>query len=66
VVCSLPLHAPLAVQEVAFEEDQLNVVGCPTKTLVGEAEMFTVGVGLVTVKAAEELALPPAPVQVRV
>lgn len=47
--CSEPLtafvpdHAPLAVQEVAFSEDQVSVVVSPATIVVGAALIVTVG-----------------------
>jgi hypothetical protein len=68
LVACVPVHAPLAVQEVALVEDQVSVALCPTMIEVGLTVRVTVGAGVaaVTVKAADALALPPAPVQVRV
>jgi hypothetical protein len=65
LVCCVPLQATLALQEVAFVEDQVRVRGCPTKTLAELEEMPTVG-GVGTVSAAELLALPLGPVHARV
>ena len=42
VACA-PLQAPLAVQEVAFVEDQVSVALCPTVMVVGATEIVTVG-----------------------
>jgi len=65
--CCVPLHAPLAAQDEAFVEDQLKVKGCPTKTADELEEICAVGAGgLVTVRVADALALPPAPVQAKV
>ena len=66
LVASAPLHAPLAVQEVAFVEDQVTVAPWPTVIEVGDTAIVTVGRGgaAVTVKEAVAFALPPAPVQV--
>ena len=64
-VAFVPLQAPPAVQLVALVEDQFNVVVFPLSTgLV--ALRVTVGSGKVTVTLAESLAVPPAPVQLRV
>jgi hypothetical protein len=64
---SLPLHAPLAVHAVALVDDQVSVAEAPTVTDVGLTAMVTVGAGgAVAVNVADALALPPAPVQVRV
>ena len=58
LVCGVPTQAPLAMQDVAFVEDQVRVRGCPTKTLIEFEEMLTVG-AFATVGLAELLALPP-------
>jgi hypothetical protein len=41
--CWLPLQPPLALQEVAWVLDQVNVVDCPTVMVAGVTEMLTVG-----------------------
>ena len=66
LVASVPLHAPLAVQEVALVDDQVSVALWPTVIEVGDTAIVTVGTGggAVTVKEAVAFALPPAPVQV--
>jgi hypothetical protein len=65
--CSLPLQAPLAVQDVAPADDQLKVALLPRMMLAGLTVRFTVGAaGALTVRIVEALVLPPAPVQVRV
>ena len=61
-----PDQAPEAVQEVAFVEDQVSVEDAPFAIDVGFAASDTVGTGGATVTNADALALPPAPVQVRV
>jgi hypothetical protein len=62
-----PLHAPLAVQAVAFVDDQVSVALDPTIIGVGETEMLTVGAaGVLTARVAEALPVPPLPVQVSV
>lgn len=61
-----PLHAPEAAQEVALVDDHVSVELFPRTTEVGLTEIVTVGGGVVTVRLADALALPPAPVQVRV
>ena len=68
LVAREPLHAPLAVQLVAFVEDQVSVDDPPLVTEAGDALMVTVGGGgaAVTVTVADWLALPPVPVQVSV
>jgi hypothetical protein len=65
LVASLPLQAPLAVQEVALLDDHVKVALWPTVIEVGATEMVTVGAGVVTVSMAVALAEPPLPVQVR-
>ena len=57
-----PNHPPDAVHDAAFVVDQVSVEDPPDATLVGDAEMFTVGAGT-TVTVAFAIALPPAPVQ---
>jgi hypothetical protein len=67
VVVFVPVHPPLAVQEVASVVDQFNTVDVPWVTEVGNAVRVRVGVGVVivvTVTLCE--AVPFAPVQVRV
>jgi hypothetical protein len=60
-----PLQPPLAVQLVAFVEDQLSVVDPPLVTVVGVAVSVTAGAaGCVTVTLTDCVADPPAPVQV--
>ena len=67
VSARLPDQAPEAVQEVASLEDQLSTLLSPALMLVGSALRLTVGaVGVLTVTVAEAVALPPAPLQVRV
>ena len=61
----LPVHAPLAVQLVAFVEDHARVEEPPLVTLLGVAVKVTVGAAT-TVTVADWLLLPPVPVQVRV
>ena len=61
----LPDQAPLAVQEVALLDDQVNVAALPLATVLGLAVKLTVAVGF-TVTVADCAALPPAPVQVSV
>jgi len=59
---------PLAVQEVAPVEAQVSVDELPLVIEVGEAVSVTVGAGLtaVTVMVTDWLAVPPAPVQLKV
>jgi hypothetical protein len=67
LVACAPLHAPLAVQDAAFVDDQVSVVPEPTVISDGDSEMFTVGAGGgFTVRVAELLPAPPVPVQLRV
>ena len=49
----LPLHAPEAVQEVAWVEDQVNVALPPLVTEVGFAVSVTVGTGASTVTVVD-------------
>ena len=69
-VALVPDQPPEAVQDVAFVEDQLSSDDPPLGTDVGFAVIDTVGVGAgggppCTVTAADELAVPPKPVQLR-
>jgi hypothetical protein len=60
-----PLHAPEAVQEVAFVEVHVSVEVPPMATVCGLAVRLAVGTGTtatVTLAGGEE---PPDPVQVR-
>jgi len=66
LVGSEPDHAPEAVQEVALVADQLNVELPPLATDVGLALKVTTGPGALTVTVADWVALPPAPLHVRV
>lgn len=64
----LPVQSPLAVQDVAFVVDQVSVLLPGETTVLGLALRLTVGAagaGL-TVTVVVWVALPPAPVQVRV
>ena len=58
----MPDHAPEAVQEVAFVEDQASIEDPPLATEVGFALIDTVGD---TLTVTDALALPPEPVQSR-
>ena len=61
-----PVQPPEAVQEVAFDEDQVSVVDPLNATDVALAVSVTVGIGSgATVTVADLLTLPPKPVQVR-
>lgn len=65
LVACAPLHAPLAVQEVALVLLQVSVEVAPVTTLPGLAESVTVGSGsALTVTVADCAAVPPVPVQV--
>jgi hypothetical protein len=69
-VALAPDHAPEAVQEVAFVEDQVRVEDAPFAIDVGFAVSDRVGTGggggvPDTVTVADALALPPEPVQIR-
>ena len=63
-VALLPDHAPDAVHESAFVEDQVRVENPPFATEGGLAASDTVGAGGNTVTVADALALPPELVQV--
>jgi hypothetical protein len=63
---SVPAHAPEAVQEVAFVEDQVNVDIPPLATLVGLALKETLGGVDETVTVVDCVAEPPLPVHVSV
>jgi hypothetical protein len=60
----LPLHAPDAVQAVAFAAVQLSVELVPLVTELGAALTETVGASELTETVADCVALPPGPVQV--
>jgi len=64
----VPLQPPDAVHDVAFVDDQVNVLLLPLATEVGDADNDTVGVGVELVTVTEVLAwrVPPAPVQLSV
>ena len=62
-----PLHAPLAVQEVALALLQFSVAVDPAVTLPGLAVRVTAGGGsALTMTVADCAAVPPVPVQVSV
>ncbi len=64
---SLPDQAPVAAQEVALVDDQVNVAALPLATVLGLALKLTVALGFaLTVTVADCPALPPGPVQVNV
>ena len=62
----LPDQAPLAVQAVAFVDDQVSVELTPLAIVLGLALRLTVAAGGVTDTVTDCDALPPFPVQVRV
>ena len=64
----VPVHAPLAVQLVAFVEDQVKIAVPPEVTDVVSALKVTVGVaGAVTTTVVDcGAVVPPAPVHVMV
>ena len=66
LVACTPLHAPLAVQDVALVLVQFKFALEPDTTVPGVALSATAGAGAVTTTVALCVALPPAPVQVRV
>ena len=57
-VALVPLHAPLAVHEVAFPLDQVSVDELPEVTEAGETERETVGAGVVPLVYSVGLSLP--------
>jgi hypothetical protein len=61
-----PDQAPEAVHAVAFVADQVRVELLPLAMLLGPALRLTVGAGDVTVTVDDWVALPLAPVQVKV
>lgn len=61
----LPLHAPDAVQAVAFVADQVSVELVPLASELGAALIVTVGAGVVTETVADCVALPPGPAHVK-
>ncbi len=65
-VASVPLHPPLAVQEVAFVLDQLKVEPLPKITVVGLAVNVTVGAGAFKVTVVDAFPVAPFPLQVNV
>jgi hypothetical protein len=62
----LPDQAPLAVQPVAFADDQVSVELAPLAIVLGLALRLTVGAGGVTDTVTDCVALPPVPLQVSV
>lgn len=66
LVALVPVQPPLAVQLVAFVDDQARLVDEPLVTEAGVAVSVTVGAtGAVTVTEALAWPLPPAPLQLR-
>jgi hypothetical protein len=65
LVASAPAQPPDPVQAVAFVEDHVRVEIAPLLMVLGLALMVTAGAGVVTETVADCVALPPAPVQVR-
>ncbi len=61
-----PDQPPAAVQAVALAEDQVKLEAAPLCTVVGLAARLTVGAAALTETVVDCVALPPAPVQVRV
>lgn len=62
-----PDQAPVALQEVAFVDDQVSVAALPLAMVLGLALKLTVAPGCaLTVTVADCAALPPAPLQLKV
>jgi hypothetical protein len=61
-----PDHAPEAVHELAFADDQVNVELAPLAIVLGLAVRLIVGAGWVTETVTNCAALPPVPVHVNV
>jgi hypothetical protein len=61
-----PDHAPEAVHEVAFVDDQVNVELAPLAIVLGLVVRLIVGAGCVTDTVTNCAALPPVPLQVNV
>jgi hypothetical protein len=61
-----PDHAPEALHEVAFVDDQFSVELAPLTMVLGLALRLIVGAGGVTDTVTNCVALPPAPVHVKV
>ena len=64
-VALLPLHAPLAVQEVAFVVVHVSRLDAPTAIVAGAADrLTTTGGGVAAIwTVTERETLPPVPVQ---
>ncbi len=60
----VPLHPPVAAQDVAFVELHVSVEVPPLATEVGVAASVTVGVPGTATVAVATLLVPPAPVQI--
>jgi hypothetical protein len=60
-----PDQAPEAAHALALVEDQLSVDALPVATLLGAALSATVGAAALTETAADWVALPPGPAQVK-
>jgi len=60
LVCSEPLHAPLAVHDVALVDAHVSATGCPTNALAEAGDNVTVG-GPGGVGVVEEPPLSPQP-----
>ena len=66
-VVLVPDHAPEAVHESASVVDQVRSALSPKRTEVGATESVIAGsLGCVTVRVADFVTDPPAPVQVKV
>jgi hypothetical protein len=65
VACG-PLQPPVAVQSVAFVEDQVSVDIPPPAMVLGEALNVTVGGVAVTTTSVDCVVVPRGPVQVSV
>ena len=61
----VPDQAPVAAHDAALADDHVKVEPLPPATVLGLAVKVTVGAGEVTDTVAACVALPPAPVQVR-
>jgi hypothetical protein len=66
LVASVPVQPPLAVQEVAFVLDQVNIELAPDAMVVGFADRVAVGIGAIVTVALAGALVPPTPVQVNV
>ena len=66
LVDSLPDQPPEAVQELALVVDHDRVAVAPFITVLGLTLNETVGAAAATLTVADCVALPPAPVQVKV